>query len=253
MEIGLLRSAIESMRGELRNVSEKQEQIKSKQIKQDNVELTSPAQDQNLLLDRPTGTLPQDNAVGLLNHESLQHEIVRLGQHIEELYIKFEMILAAIDKLESSIDNLEQYGRRNCIILHGLKSANFPSPHDYNEFLEVIIQIINNNIGLKITSQDVDIAHPLQAAKDGRIPIIIKFIRRSDRNAVYSKKRLLLGSGLAITESLTKRRLSLLKEAADLLGKENVWSFYGSIYTNLNSKKQLIKNQEELYRIVSEF
>ena len=44
-----------------------------------------------------------------INKMDLGLEIAKLSQHKEELYIKFNLILAAIAKLEFSIDELEQY------------------------------------------------------------------------------------------------------------------------------------------------
>ena len=63
-----------------------------------------------------------------INKIDLGLEIAKLSQHMEELYIKFNLIQAAIAKLEFSVDELEQYGRNNCLILHELH--NFPTnPH----------------------------------------------------------------------------------------------------------------------------
>ena len=90
-------------------------------------------------------------------------------------------------------------------------------------------------------------------SKNGQTPIIIKFLRRSDRYIVYQRKRLLANSGLSITESLTKRRLDLVDETRSFLGQENVWTFNGSIFTNINSKREKIHSQENLYHIVSTF
>ena len=53
------------------------------------------------------------------------------------------------------------------------------------------------------------------------------------------------------TATLTKRRLSLLQEAKSLLGDKNVWSFNGTVFTNINSKREKIVFQEDLYRLVT--
>ena len=177
-------------------------------------------------------------------------EIARLRQHTEELHIKFNLISAAIRKLEFSIDELEQYGHRNCIILHG--TSNLPNAHNnYYEFLHKVINTINHHLNLRLNIDCVDIAYPLPPAKSGNIPIIIKFLKRSTRNEIYKRKHLLSKSGLAVTESLTKRRLSLLQEAKSLLGDKNVWSFNGTVFTNINSKREKIVFQEDLYRLVT--
>ena len=63
--------------------------------------------------------------------------------------------------------------------------------------------------------EDLDIAHPLPARKGS--PVIIKFLRRTQRNYIYAKKKTLKSSGLVITESLTKSRLKLLEAARSAL------------------------------------
>ena len=85
------------------------------------------------------------NTVADVDANFIPPEIFRMGQKIEELYIKFILISATIAKLEATtvkldleIDNLEQYGRRNCLILHVLN--NFPNAHyNYNGFVELSI------------------------------------------------------------------------------------------------------------------
>ena len=163
-----------------------------------------------------------------------------MSQKIEELYNKFNLVSTTVSKLEkaavklerkmsNAIDDLEQYGRRSCLTLNGLKR--FPNlHHSYNEFVELILKTINNQLNLGLTINYIDVAHFLPRAKNGKVPIIIKFIRRSDRNAVYHKKRLFSASGLAITESLTKTRLQLFNETRHFLGQQNVWTQSGKIY-----------------------
>ena len=186
-----------------------------------------------------------------INKMDLGLEIAKLSQHMEELYIKFNLILAAIAKLEFSIDELEQYGRNNCLILHGLH--NFPNAHsNYDEFLLKVITTLNLHLNLSLDIDCVDIAHPLPTARNGNTPIIIKFLRRSTRYQVFKRKRLFLRTGLAVTESLTKRRLSLLNEAKSLLGDKNVWTYKGTVFTNINSKHEKIVSQEALYKLVTE-
>ena len=61
---------------------------------------------------------------------------------------------------------------------------------------------------------------------------------------------MLAGSGLALTESLTKMRLALFTETQSFIGKEKVWTFNGTIYCEINSKREAIHSQLDLYRLV---
>ncbi|XP_077969303.1 uncharacterized protein LOC144423017 [Styela clava] len=129
---------------------------------------------------------------------------------------------SAPQKSEIAIDNLEQYGRRNCIILHGCKRIP------------------------KAEYGDIDVTHILPADTKGNVPIIFKFVRRSTKNMIYSMKRRLKKTGLSITESLTKRRVELLTEATRVLGLKNVWTMNGDIYGFHNDKKIIIRTTSDI-------
>ena len=49
-------------------------------------------------------------------------------------------------------------------------------------------------------------------------PIIAKFVSNRDRQVVFNSKKLLKESGFVITESLTKKRMSLLNEGRKTVG-----------------------------------
>ena len=141
---------------------------------------------------------------------------------------------------------------RNCLLLHGMST--YPNPHyHYSDFLDSVIGKINQQLKLNCNDSCIDITNPQQKSKNGQTPIIIKFLKRSDRYIFYQKKRLLANSGLSTTESPTKRRLDLLDEARSLLGQENLWTFNGSIFANINSKREKIYFQEDLHHIVLTF
>ena len=55
-----------------------------------------------------------------------------------------------------------------------------------------------------------------------------------------------------MTESLTKRRLSLLNEAKSMFGDKKVWTHNGAVFTNINAKREKIVSQEDLYKLVTE-
>jgi len=74
------------------------------------------------------------------------------------------------------------------------------------------------------------ILNPLAKSRKGKTPVIIKFVKRSTRKLVFSNKKLLVKSGLALIESLTKKRLDLVYEAKKWFKNENVWTINGNIF-----------------------
>ena len=74
-------------------------------------------------------------------------------------------------------------------------------------------------------------------------PIIVKFATYRSRKTVFNAKKMLKGSGVAIFESLTKRRVSLLKEVQKIAGPRLVWTTDGNIFTFIFWQKfSVLKN-----------
>ena len=91
-----------------------------------------------------------------------------------------------IQSAEKSIDDLEQYGRSNCLIIHGAKDV--PKERKYLERENFVCDLINEKIKPETPLQvhDLDIAHPLPARKG--TPVIIKFLRRTQRTSTRRKR-----------------------------------------------------------------
>ena len=162
-------------------------------------------------------------------------------KHMQNNFNKIQqMVDSAIKRIsavEKRVDDLEQYGRSNCLIIHGCENVPDSKPGKTPETEKYVCNIINSNLKLEspLQVQDLDIAHPLPSKKG--TPIIIKFLRKTQRNEIYRKKRLLKGTKMIITESLTKRRLQLLEKARTAFNNCPVWSWKGEVYVFHNNKK----------------
>ena len=146
------------------------------------------------------------------------------------MYIKYNEISAAFEKLEIDVDDLEQYSRRNFIILHGFKTESLANLNKYDEFEGKIITTFSKYLKVNLNFNNIDITYQLPTLKFGKVPVINKFGKRPTQNTVFNKKRLLHKTGFALTESLTKKRLQLVSLAKEKFGKDSVWTSNGSIY-----------------------
>ena len=128
---------------------------------------------------------------------------------------------------EDEIDALEQYGRRNCLLLHGVPEAE----HEKTDL--VFCKTISDKLNLEIDPHLLDRSHRLgKPKKDGKPrPIIAKFARYNTRAAVFAAKKQLKGSNLLITESLTRKRVTVLNDSIKTYGSKKVWTLDGEIYT----------------------
>jgi len=92
---------------------------------------------------------------------------------------RIDSMLAILEKevWENSrrVDDLEQYSRRNCLILHG--GRNIPTQGSYTEFETYVLHKLNSKLEMvpPLTTQDIDTCHILPSRKkSANVPIIIK-------------------------------------------------------------------------------
>ena len=93
---------------------------------------------------------------------------------------------------------------------------------------------------------------PSRLNKSGKVrSVIVKFIRCNDRRKIYINEKLLKGTKVSITESLTAQRVAKLKEANGKFDFKNVWSNDGRIISKemvmIKPKYILIDNVELFY------
>lgn len=138
---------------------------------------------------------------------------------------------------ENEIDGLEQYGRRNCLLFHGIPEE------DGENTDETFINQVSEHLGVVLQPTDLDRSHRLGKPKeDGKArPIIAKFARHNTKSAVFREKKKLKGKNLLVTESLTRRRVTVLAESKSKYGTKNVWTMDGEIYTKIGGKKVRIE------------
>ena len=125
------------------------------------------------------------------------------------------------------------YTRRNCLVFHGIKE-NRDEQTD-----SVIIDFLKSQMGIALTTQDLDRSHRLGTKDDSKKrprPIIAKFVRHNDKQQIYAKKKSLKSKPFLITESLTPERLKTYTAARQKYGNTNVWTLDGRIKAKHNGR-----------------
>ena len=107
------------------------------------------------------------------------------------------------------LDGQEQYGRRDCLLFHGV--AEPPQGMRRRENTDAaVINIMTNKLGLQVNDTALDRSHRIgrktQRSTKPR-PIIVKFVSYKVRAEVFSSKRGLKKTGLGITENLTRKTI----------------------------------------------
>ena len=148
--------------------------------------------------------------------------------------------------IEVKLDELEQYGRRDCLEITGI-----PIVPDDNPVL--LVQEMSAIMDVDLDKNDISTAHRLPPTKKVKDRLIVKFTRRDKREEIYSKRKLLKskrtkdlpsvacqpesgivshGAQIHVNESLTTYRKRLLGRVLEFKRKHNykfVWTTNGKI------------------------
>lgn len=114
-----------------------------------------------------------------------------------------------VHELESDIDRVEQYERRDTIIISG---PSLPPETPSENTTAVVTETVKENLKLNIKAEDISVAHRLGTSQPGRDrPIIVKLVNRSLKYDVIGAC-IQLRPRLYINESLTPRCLDIFKQ-----------------------------------------
>ena len=140
--------------------------------------------------------------------DEIEAENKKKDDKISKLEERVKELVEENKGMSASVDEMEQYSRRNCLLLHGVKENTNEDTDD------IVVKTISENLDIHLQKEDLDRTHRVGKGNrsDGKArPIIIKFARYNVRRNIYSNKKRLKGKSLLITESLTAARVKLLK------------------------------------------
>ena len=169
-----------------------------------------------------------------------------------------------IENLKVSMNEADQYSRRNCLKFYGVKE----NPGEDTD--NVILQIANEQLEVPLAKTDIDRSHRIASPRhsleervtDGTNkpsnsrpkPIIVKFTSYRVRSSVIRARRKLKGTGMGIDEALTATNQSLLSAAKKHEKVRDAWTADGRVIillaaTGNKTVKRLIRSGEELKRL----
>ena len=158
--------------------------------------------------------------------DELEKERKEKDELINSLQIEVSSLKVEVKNLEKNPDDQERYSRRNCLLIHGLNKTKT------KDTKEMVLDVINDKLNMEMSQVSIDRSHRLGKRKGpGQKPraIIVKFTRYKDRHLVFRNKKLLKGSGISVTESLTLKRVEHLKKAREQHGFADAWTLDGKI------------------------
>ena len=170
------------------------------------------------------------------------------------------------ENLKVSLNEAEQYSRRNCLKFYGVKEVNGAT----EKTDDTICKIVNDRLGVALSPNDIDRSHRIAASKrDGDEAeagqgatrsatkttrpraIIVKLTTYRKRREIIKSRRKLKGTGIAIDEALTKTNQELLRAAKQHEKVIEAWPSDGRIVvllpaTSGKTIKKVIHSKDEL-------
>ena len=182
--------------------------------------------------------------------ENILKANIKLEKRNEELTEDLIQVKKDLEVSKRNVDDLEQYGRRDCVEFNGI-------PQEQNENVEDLVIKTGSMLNIQIDSKDIQACHRMGKKQDA--PIICKCLNRKTATAFLRAKnhtkKSFKGEKLGlkehpdckiyINESLTKRNKELLYKVRMKKQEKNwtfVWSRNGIIY----ARKMKTPNSSEL-------
>ena len=199
----LIYNEIFEIKLQVRNVLDMKEEIKG--------EIRSKIDDFKQIMEREQQELKSSIQFVSDQYDSLKTSQQTNEEKCETLKNEKNCLKGTISNLFNKIDELEQYSRRNCLLVNGIKKVDPPNEHVSEETSEVptqentdiaVLLLFNEKLGVDVHIKDIDRTHRIgrqkQKNKDAPRPIIVKFSNYNPRQKVFQARRKLKGTQITI-------------------------------------------------------
>ena len=192
------------------------------------------------------------------NTKQVQHlkkQVAEQNMQIKELSARLATLEGKLIQMESTskiservnevlaekLDDLNQYSRRSCLVIDGIKPDHLSSP------IRDAKHVICENLGIPedVFYGEIDKAHPIGPIKeDNTQSVIVKFKSDSFREHIHNNRKNMKNKKYKIRVSLTQRRLNLITEAKALTENlENVDYIFNDVNGNVKLKLKMGKKK----------
>ncbi|XP_060810056.1 uncharacterized protein LOC132904156 [Amyelois transitella] len=160
----------------------------------------------------------------------------------------FSKIKSQLELLTTGQDRHEMAMRRKVLLLHGLSEKQNEKLHDE------VHRIICSQMNLSdVPSNSLQVCHRLGTASSSKHrPVLVRFTTLEHRSHVWDNKTSLKGTGITISEFLTRPRHRAFTMARNHFGVKNCWSSEGKIVVLLPDKtRSKVETVAEVTRLIS--
>ena len=188
-------------------------------------------------------TLKEEQAV---SHNELQADISSIKTahepNLSQLTNQFKTFR---ETCEESLKAGKQYSMRNSLIFKHL--SNVPANCHGSAFSEYMAKEINSllpHLTIPVSYHHIDTSHPLNN-NNLQGPVVVKFLRRDQRNEIYDARHYVTDARVMISEHLIPSNQNLLNDARAATSFDDAWSNQGKIYMKCNGRtKRVVKKTD---------
>lgn len=135
----------------------------------------------------------------------------------EQLDVKINNLSAELREFERQIEYIDNYSRRNSLVIRGLPGSNDESWEDTEKQVR---HMIKNKLKLDESNIEIERAHRTgKVSESGSRPVAIKFLRYKDKEDILSNAKKLKDTGIYINQSysdkLNAKRTELWQEVKE--------------------------------------
>nr|XP_049706813.1 uncharacterized protein LOC126056782 [Helicoverpa armigera] len=154
-----------------------------------------------------------------------------------------------VELLTLGFDRHEMASRRQVLLLHGLPEQ------EGEDTVSRAVSVLTDKMKLgNVSALDIASCHRLGADGGKTRPLLIRFQSYSLRSDVWKSKTVLKGSGLVLSEFLTKPRHDTFVAARKHFGVKECWTSEGKIVILLpNKSRRKIESLAELQQLMVQF
>ena len=110
--------------------------------------------------------------------QSAHHVINLQSEEIDKQNTIIQTLQDKLDKIEERVEEQEQYNRRTSLRFNNIRvptnsSGDIIQPIDTDS---IVFQICKNQLGVKISLNEIGRSHPIGQSRDGKISIIVRFL-----------------------------------------------------------------------------
>ena len=189
--------------------------------------------------------------------DTLKSQLAIKDKKIEEMQEEITNLKEKIEDLEDNIDSVDQYERRDTIIISG---PAVPEETTTENTTSLVTTLFKDQLKLNIRNEDINVAHRLGARTSQRKrPVIVKLQNRSLKYDLMGAC-IELKPQLYINESLTPARLHIFKQVLNIRKEhrdkfQQCYTKDGKITIKLKNSttKHVIVNQKNLNQFLEKY